>query len=127
MNHRLLVTYKSVTGFTRQYAELIAKELDRMVVDCKEVSAETMSQYDTVIFGGRFHAGLIDGLKRTKKLFKKSKAATLIVFATGTTPNTEKDMIAAAWKINFTPQELECIPHFYMQSGLRNDKMQSSS
>lgn len=34
MNHRLLVTYKSVTGFTRQYAELIAKELDCMVVDC---------------------------------------------------------------------------------------------
>lgn len=123
MNHRLLVTYKSVTGFTRQYAELIAKELDCMVVDCKEVSAGTMSQYDTVIFGGRFHAGLIDGLKRTKKLFKKSKAATLIVFATGTTPNTEKDMIAAAWKNNFTPQELECIPHFYMQSGLRYDKM----
>ena len=27
MNH-ILVTYKSVTGFTKEYAEIIAKELD---------------------------------------------------------------------------------------------------
>lgn len=123
MNHQILVTYKSVTGFTKQYAKMIAKELDCQVLDFKEVSREIMSGYDTIIFGGRFHAGFVDGLKKAKELFKESNAAKLIVFATGATPNTAKDVIEEAWKNNFTADEAEHIPHFYMQSGLRYEKM----
>lgn len=123
MNKQILVTYKSVTGFTKQYAQWIAKELDCEVMDLKEVSAKTMSEYDTIIFGGRFHAGFVDGLKKAKELFEESNAHRLIVFATGATPNTAADMIEEAWKNNFTPDELERIPHFYMQSGLRYEKM----
>lgn len=29
MNRQILVTYKSVTGFTQQYAQWIAEELDK--------------------------------------------------------------------------------------------------
>ncbi len=123
MNHQILVTYKSITGFTKQYAEMIAKELDCQALDFKEVSRETMSGYETVIFGGRFHAGFVVGLKKAKELFKESKATRLIVFATGATPNTAKGMIEEAWKNNFTADEAEHIPHFYMQSGLRYEKM----
>lgn len=123
MNHQILVTYKSVTGFTKQYAKMIAKELDCQVLDFKEVSREIMSGYDTIIFGGRFHAGFVDGLKKAKELFKESKATKFIVFATGATPNTAKDVIEEAWKNNFTADEAEHIPHFYMQSGLRYEKM----
>ena len=119
MNHQILVTYKSITGFTKQYAEMIAKELDCQALDFKEVSGETMSGYETVIFGGRFHAGFVDGLKKAKELFKESKATRLIVFATGATPNTAKDMIEEAWKNNFSADEAEHITHFYMQGGLR--------
>ena len=122
MNH-ILVTYKSVTGFTKEYAEIIAKELDCRIMDFKEVSKETMSGFDTVIFGGRFHAGAVDGLKKAKELFKESKAKNFIIFATGATPNTAKDMICEAWKNNLTPEEIQNIPHFYMQSGLRYEKM----
>ena len=89
MNH-ILVTYKSVTGFTKEYAEIIAKELDCRIMDFKEVSKETMSGFDTVIFGGRFHAGSVDGLKKAKELFKESKAKNFIIFATGATPKRSK-------------------------------------
>lgn len=123
MNHQILVTYKSITGFTKHYAEMIAKELDCQVLDFKEVSREIMSGYDTIIFGGRFHAGFVDGLKKAKELFTESNAAKLIVFATGAIPNTEKNVIEEAWKNNFTPEEAEHIPHFYMQGGLRYEKM----
>lgn len=123
MNNQILVVYKSVTGFTKQYADWIAEELDCAALELKDVSAKTMSGYDTVIFGGRFHAGLVDGLKKAKGLFAESTAGELVVFATGASLNNAEDMIAEAWKNNFTPDELERVPHFYMQSGLRYEKM----
>lgn len=123
MKQQILVIYKSVTGFTEQYARWIAKELDCQAMDLREVSAKTMAGCQLVIFGGRIHAGVVDGLKQVKKLFEKSTAGKLIVFATGATPNTAGEMIEETWKNNFTPAELEHIPHFYLQSGLRYEKM----
>lgn len=123
MNRQILVIYKSVTGFTKQYAKWIGEELDCAVLEWKEVSSKVMSEYDTVIFGGRFHAGFVDGLKKAKEMFGESTAAKLVVFATGATLQTAKDIIEEAWKNNFTPDELKRIPHFYMQSGLRYEEM----
>lgn len=118
MNKQILVVYKSVTGFTKQYAEWIAEKLNCSAVELKKVSAETMSEYKTIIFGGRFHAGFVDGLKNAKALFEKSTAEKLIVFATGATPNSATEMIEEAWKNNLTTEEMDKVPHFYMQGGL---------
>lgn len=123
MNKQILVVYKSVTGFTRQYAEWIAEKLNCSALEFKEVSAEAMSDYKTIIFGGRFHAGFVDGLKKAKALFEKSTAEKLIIFATGATPNTAIDMIEEAWKNNLTTEEMKNIPHFYMQGGLCYENM----
>lgn len=118
MNKQILVVYKSVTGFTKQYAEWIAEKLNCSAVELKKVSAETMSEYKTIIFGGRFHAGFVDGLKNAKALFEKSTAEKLIVFASGATPNSATEMIEEAWKNNLTTEEMDKVPHFYMQGGL---------
>lgn len=123
MHDKNLVIYKSVTGFTKQYAEMIAQELDCPALELKNVSAKTLSEYETVIFGGRFHAGSIDGLKKARKLFEAGTAKQLVVFATGATPNTAQDIITDAWNSNFTPDELKNTPHFYMQAGLRYERM----
>ncbi len=123
MNEQVVVVYKSVTGFTEQYAKWIAEELDCRALPLKEASAKTMPQYKTVIFGGRFHAGSVDGLKEAKELFGESTAAKAVVFAVGAMPDTAKEMIEEAWKKNFTPEELKRIPHFYMPGGLRYEKM----
>ncbi len=123
MNKRILVTYRSVTGFTKQYAKWIAEELNCALMEWSDVSAKIMSGYDTVIFGGRFHAGSVDGLKKAKKIFAESAAAELIVFATGAAPQTAKEVIEDMWKNNLTPEESESLPHFYMQSGLCYEKM----
>lgn len=123
MNQEILIVYKSVTGFTKQYAQWISEALGCEAVELKKASAKTMMGHHTIIFGGRFHAGFVDGLKQGKKLFEESGAERLIVFATGATPAAETDMIAGAWKNNFTPEELLRIPHFYMESGLRYDNM----
>lgn len=123
MNGKILVCYKSVTGFTREYAQMIADELDCTAMDLKDVDAERVSQYDSVVFGGRCCAGAVDGLKKMKEYIEKSGVKTFVVFATGATPISAKDMIEEAWKNNFTPEELSRIPHFYLPGGLRYEKM----
>ena len=120
---KILVTYKSKTDFTKKYAEIIAKEVDGYIVDFKEVTAEKMSEFDVVVYGGGLYAGMVNGLKKTKEMFGKSSARKLIVFTTGGTPNEVTKEIDAVWKNNFTAEELVSIPHFYMQSGICYEKM----
>ena len=123
MNSNILVCYKSVTGFTKKYAEMIAEELDCTLMNFKEVTVEKLSQYDTVVFGGRCYAGAIDGLKKVKELIAKSNVKNFVVFAVGATPNIAEETIQEAWRRNLKSDELRSIPHFYMQGGLRYEKM----
>lgn len=121
VDSKILVVYRSVTGFTRQYAQWISDELGCDAVPLNEAKSRDMTPYETVIFGGRFHAGRVDGLKEAKDLFGGHKR--LIIFATGATPNSASEMIDEAWKNNFSPDELASIPHFYMQAGVKYEQM----
>ena len=123
MRTKTIVLYKSSTGFTKKYAELIAKELRCALADYKTIPTKTLSQYDCIIFGSRAFAGTIDGFRKAQKRFKKYTAAKLILFVTGATPNTEIDTINTFWSQNLTADELIKIPHFYMQGGLCYEKM----
>lgn len=120
---KILVTYKSKTGFTKWYAEIIAKEVEGELIDFSKVTSEKMSEYDVVVYGGGLHAGMINGFKKAKEMFAKSSAKKLVVFVTGATPNEVTETINEVWKVNLTEEETESIPHFYMQSGLCYEKM----
>lgn len=120
---KILVTYKSKTEFTKKYAEMIAKEVDGCLVEFKKMTAERMSEFDVVVYGGGIYAGMINGIKKAREMFKQSSAQTFIVFATGGTPNEAVKEIDEVWKFNLSEEELISIPHFYMQSGLCYEKM----
>ena len=64
---KALIIYKSKTGFTKWYAEFIAKEVDGNLMDFKEVTTEIMSGYDVVVYGGGLYAGMINGYKKAKE------------------------------------------------------------
>lgn len=120
---KILVTYKSKTEFTKRYAEIIAKEAEGQLVDFKDVTAEKMSEFDVVVYGGGLYAGMVNGLKKAKEMFEKSSSKSFLVFATGGTPNEATNQIDEVWKNNLSAEELESIPHFYMQSGICYEKM----
>ena len=120
---KALIIYKSKTGFTKWYAEFIAKEVDGNLMDFKEVTTEIMSGYDVVVYGGGLHAGMINGYKKAKEMYEKSSAKRLILFATGGTPNGAIKEIDEVWKNNLSAEELQSIPHFYMQGGICYEKM----
>lgn len=119
----MIVVYKSSTGFTKRYAEMIASELKCASVDFNTVTSNTLDKYHTIIFGTRAHAGMIDGYQKAKKLFGQRISGSVILFVTGATPNTDTEIIKSFWNQNLTMQELTEIPHFYMQSGLCYEKM----
>lgn len=120
---KMIVIYKSSTGFTKKYAEMIAERMGCALEDYKAVTADMLSGYEIVVFGTRAHAGMLDGYEKVKKLFEKGTISKLILFATGATPNAATETVEAFWKQNLTAEELAKIPHFYMQGGLCYEKM----
>lgn len=123
MENKCLVVYKSRTGFTQKYAQMIAEEMNCTIVDNKSVKTGIMSEYDTVIFGSRVHAGRIDEYKKAKEMFQQSNAKRFILFATGATPIASEKAVEDIWNQNLSADELINTPHFYIQSGLCYEKM----
>lgn len=121
MANKILILYKSKTGFTRRYAEMISEEINCTLMDFNEATAHALSDYDTVVFGTRLFAGTIDGLNKAKEMFDTGKAKRFVLFVTGATPNDMTDIIDKIWEKNLS--ESEEIPHFYMQSGLNYGNM----
>ncbi len=118
---KAVIIFNSKTGFTKRYASWIQEETGFEMREEKNSSKKVLESYDLVIYGGRIHAGKIDGYKQfVKKLSDKSR---LIVFATGATPAEAKETINIMWDNNFTKEEQEAIPHYYFQSGLNYEKM----
>ncbi len=117
---KTIIVYKSKTGFTERYAKWIQEELHCDLCRLENASTQKLAAYDTVIFGGRTHAGNIDSLKKLRTLLPAS--AKLVIFTTGASP-AEEQTISAMWKNNLTEDELASVPHFYMPSGLDYDKM----
>lgn len=123
MKDKILVIYKSSTGFTKRYAEMIAEEIECTLVDYSTVTEDVLSGYDIIVFGSRAHAGRIDGYKKAGEMFRRCKAGRVLLFVTGATPNAAEDIVDEFWRQNLTAEELADIPHFYMQSGLCYEKM----
>ena len=116
---KIIVVYKSKTGFTQRYGELIAQKLGCEAVPYDDAE-ERLAGCDTVVFGTRAHAGRIDGWKKARTRFSGKK---LVLFVTGATPNQAQETVDALWQQNLTPEERRDLPHFYMQSGLCYEKM----
>ena len=74
-------------------------------------------------FGSRLHAGIFDGWKKARKLLARRGANKVVLFATGAMPNEAEDQIQKTWAQNLTPEERKSIPHFYLQAGLRLEKL----
>lgn len=128
MNNRILIIYKSKTGFTKKYAEMISEEMVSdgigcTAVDYRAVKTDAISGYDTVVFGTRAYAGRIDGYKKIKQMLQKNHVRHFVLFVTGATPHTEEKIISDFWAQNLSAEELRLTPHFYMPGGLCYEKM----
>lgn len=124
MKQKILIIYKSSTGFTKRYTLLLTKRLGCAAIDFKHIMSVSLTDFDMIIFGTRAHAGSIDGLKKLRKILQRHQETVLnILFVTGAASAAEKETIDRLWKNNLTEDEISHLPHFYMPSGLCYEKM----
>ena len=109
----IAVVYKSTYGFTKQYAEWMAEELNASLFEATSMKPSQLLNYDVVIYGGGIYAGGINGVK----LVTKNSCKSLVVFTVGAAnPHTTdySDILAK----NFTPELLSKIRVFHLQGGI---------
>ena len=110
---RKIVIYKSKYGSTKQYAQWISEELSCPCFDAKEVTVNTLSDYDVIIYGGGLYAEVINGVSLITKNFEKLANKKLVVFSTGITPIDMRDYYdKLVLQKNFKPYMLEKIKVF---------------
>lgn len=111
---KILVTFQSKTGFTKKYAEWIARDVNADIKELSQVSAEEIAEYDLVIHGGWIMGGMINGLEKITS-FNPHK---LVVFGVGFTPKKEVE-ISKCIEAN----KLADTPFFYYEGGMDPKKM----
>lgn len=119
---KTIVIYNSQTGFTKRYAEWIAKAAG---ADCLELSAakkKDLAAYEAIIFGGWACAGSIRKISWFKGNIDKWADKKLIAFCVGGSPidNPEIDI---ALKRNFSKPEQKKVKTFYCPGGFNYEKM----
>lgn len=113
---KTVVVYKSKSGYTKAYAEWIAKELGADLKENNKLKIEEVSAYDTIIYGGGMYAGGINGLKFIKYNYEQLKEKNIAVWATGANPGRPEEL-QAVWEKHFSPEQLEHIKTFYLRGG----------
>lgn len=108
---KVLVTYRSKTGFTQQYARWIAQALDCEAMPDRQV--KDLSGYDLVIHGGWLMGGMVSGLEQ----LRKRSPGKLVVFGVGFT----QDLGYAATVVE--ANRLQGLPAFYFPGGMNPAKL----
>ncbi|MBU3159195.1 flavodoxin domain-containing protein [Clostridium frigoris] len=119
---KTVVIYKSKTGFTKKYAEWIAKALLADIFDVSKVDINVVTDYDTVIYGGSLYAVGIIGVKYITQNLNKLKGKKIVVFATGASPSSE-GVISEVKNKNFTLEEQKHVQFFYLRGGFDYSKI----
>lgn len=118
----ILLVYKTKTGFTKKYADWIAKEVSCQLVPLDQVNKVDMNNYDIIIYGAGIHASRIEGLNEFNNKVAKLSGKTIVVFATGAAPNSD-EIVSKIIADNFLESELKKIEFFYFQSGINYEDM----
>ncbi len=117
-----IVICQSKTGFTRKYAEWIAKELNADLLEGTKVTQNDLNRYDLIIYGGGLYAGGINGAKKILGKLKPLQGKKVIVFATGLSP-ARPEIIREIAGRNFSPEQKAEIPFFYLRGGFDTAKL----
>jgi menaquinone-dependent protoporphyrinogen IX oxidase len=119
---KAIVLYRSVSGFTKKYAQWIAEALRADLFDCREVKPTIFAAYDLVVFGGCLHAVGINGIEIIKRNLDALAGKRVIVFATGASEARDyipAEVIAA----NFSERQRELLRFFYFRGGFDFNKL----
>lgn len=110
------IIYRSNSGNTKMYAEILGSKLDVPVYDAKDASRH-LKQGDEVIYLGWLCAGSISGFEKARKRYK-----IVAVCGVGMPRNDEEQNENLKKR-----HKLEDIPFFYLQGGFDITKLKGLS
>lgn len=113
---KTVVVYKSISGFTKKYAEWIADDLETECVDISDLRGRALPEDTVVVFGGSLHAIGINGYAKLRRYLAGRKIRELVVFAVGASPakpGVEEEIKRA----NFTTAGEKAIRLYYLRGG----------
>jgi len=119
---KTLVMYRSVSGFTRKYAEWIAEALNADLADAGDVDPAILPGYDRIVFGGSLHEAGIRGVDVVLKNMPRLEGRRIAVFATGASPASATISREVEMK-NFNDKQRARIRFFYLRGGFDFGKL----
>jgi menaquinone-dependent protoporphyrinogen IX oxidase len=79
----IAVIYRSISGFTQQYASWIAEEVQADLYDVQEIGINQLLHYDVIILGGSLHAVGVNGVDFITQHFPQLANKHILIFAVG--------------------------------------------
>lgn len=121
-NKKIVVVYRSGSGFTKNYATWLSEELHCDLLPGKTTKISDLMKYDTIIYGGGLYAIGISGFDLIKKNYEQLKSKKLIVFAVGASPVRE-ETIEAVRNANIPANMSDNISFYYLRGGFNYNKL----
>ncbi|NCB41142.1 MAG: flavodoxin [Clostridia bacterium] len=121
-----IVVFQSKYGSTKRYAHWIAEELSCDLAERKNLKAEDLKSYDTIIYGGGLYAGGVAGFDLITKNFDKIADKNLILFTCGLADPSDQsntDSIKEGLKKVMTSQMQEKIKVFHLRGAMDYTKL----
>lgn len=123
---KTVVIYNSQTGFTKRYAQWIAEAAGADCLTLSEAKKNSLSEYETIVFGSWACAGGISKLGWFKSNMDNWPDKKLIVFCVGGSPMDSPE-IDLALNRNFSESERGKVSVFYCPGGFNYEKMSAPS
>jgi menaquinone-dependent protoporphyrinogen IX oxidase len=123
---KCVVVYESKYGTTKRYAEWIAEDLGADLFERKAISAEALTGYDVIIYGGGLYAGGVSGLPFIIKNFDKIKDKRALLFTCGLgDPNVSKNVesIQKGLAKVLSPEMQQTVDVFHLRGGVDYSKL----
>ncbi len=117
-----LVVFKSISGFTKIYAQWITEALDSPCIEIGQLSQVRISSFDVIIFRGSLHALGINSFNVFKKYIPIIGPGRVVLFAVGASP-PKPGIEDSIRNRNIDRSYLNSIPLFNFRGGFDYSKL----
>jgi menaquinone-dependent protoporphyrinogen IX oxidase len=110
---KTIIYYKSNTGFTKEYAELLKPRIEcETLLTISKIKNKDLKNCDNVVFMGPIRNNVILGLSKFLKKYNKMENKNIFVFGVGIEPNTDakKENVIMANGLEFYHIRLYLLP-----------------
>jgi len=119
-SNKYIVVYDSLSGFTRQYAQWIAQDLDSECVSIDDINRQLLKEYQCVIIGGHVRYENLSHRRHIARLIEGHD--NVVLFVVGASPTTDRIAVGFLMRrIYKSMPQFRFVPHFYFQGGLNYD------